>query len=207
MADTEIAAKTVVALFEFEEEANRAVEDLVEHGFPRDAIHVVAGHGLSHPEEFVSAEENTEAKLIGALGKGLVVGGGAGALAGGVASLLVPAVGPFILGGALATTFFGASLGGAVGGAMGVLMEAGVDESDARLFESALRHGGVVVTVRTDEAHAREAVRILDSEGALDMDEHGSADGGRGVNRVPGATNNRVSDMGRELLKKPEPPK
>jgi hypothetical protein len=206
MADTITAAKTVVALFEFEEQANRAVDDLVEHGFARDAINVVAGHELSHPEEFVSAEENTQGKLLGALGKGLVVGGGAGALAGGVASLLVPVVGPFVLGGALATTFFGASLGGAVGGAMGVLMEAGVDESDARLFESALRHGGVVVTVRTDESHAREAVGILDRRGALDMDEHGSNDGGRGVNRVPGATNNRVSDMGRERSKPAERP-
>jgi hypothetical protein len=195
MTESETTAKTVVALFEFEEEANRAVDDLVEQGFARDGIHVVVGHALSKPEEHVSGEGDFEGKMVGALGKGLAMGGGAGAIAGGVASLAIPGAGPFILAGALATTFFGAGLGGAVGGAMGVLMQAGVDESNARLFESALRHGGVIVTVQTDESRATEAVGILDRRGALDMDHHETHGEDRGVDRVAGSTNNRVSDM------------
>jgi hypothetical protein len=198
MTESETTAKTVVALFEFEEEANRAVEDLVEQGFARDGISVVTGHGLSKPEEHVSAEGDFEGKMVGALGKGLAVGGGAGAIAGGVASLVIPGVGPFVLAGALATTFFGAGLGGAVGGAMGVLMQAGVDESNARLFESALRHGGVVVTLQTDESRANDAVGILNRRGALDMDHHEADGADRGEDRVEGSTNNRVSDMNAE---------
>ena len=194
MTESEATAKTVIALFEFQAEADRAIEELVEQGFDREGISLIAGHDLSKPEEHVSTEGDFEGKMVGALGKGLAVGGGAGAIAGGVAALVIPGVGPFILAGALATTLFGAGLGGAVGGAMGVLMQAGVDESDARLFESALRHGGVVVTVRTDETRADEAVRILDRRGALDMDHHDTAGGDRGVDRVPGSTNSRVSD-------------
>jgi hypothetical protein len=198
MAHEQTNAKTVIALFEFEEEANRAADELVEHGFRREQVNIIAGHDLSRPEEHVSASENVEGKVMGAVGKGLAVGGGLGAIAGGVSSLLIPGVGPLVLGGALATTFLGAGLGASVGGVMAGLMKAGVTESDARLFESALRHGGVVLTVQTDGAQARQAVDILDRKGALDMDEHRLAGGDQGVDRVEGSTNNRVSDTKRD---------
>ncbi len=81
---------------------------------------------------------------------------------------------------------------------MAALMQAGVDESNARLFEAALRHGGVLVIVGTDEAYARQAVDILDNSGALDMDEHADKAGDRGEDQVPGATNNRRSDVQRD---------
>ena len=197
-------AKTVIALFEFPDEANQAADVLVQHGFSRDKIQIIAEHQLSHPEEYVTATDDVEGKLLSAVGKGLAFGGGLGAIAGGVSSLLIPGVAPLVIGGALATTFVGAGLGASVGGVMAALMKAGVDESDARLFESALRHGGVVLTLETDEAHALEAVRILDRSGALDMDEHSLVKQDGGVNRVQGATNNRVSDTKRDHSTEPE---
>ena len=196
MTDNVQSAKTVIALFEFETEANRAADELVENGFTREQIGIVAGHGLSRPEEHVDATEDVEGKTMGALGKGIAYGGGLGAVAGGLATLLIPGVGPLIIGGALATTLMGAGLGASVGGVMATLMQAGVDESDARLFESALRHGGVVLTLQTDEAHASQAVEILNRRGALDMDKHGTEPGDRGVDRVEGSTGSRVSDTG-----------
>jgi hypothetical protein len=198
MADSATEAKTVTAMFETEEAAGRAAEALENEGFAREQIGIIAGYELSEPEKYVSATENTEAKVMGGVGKGLALGGGLGAVAGTVSALLIPGVGPLMIGGALATTFLGAGLGGAVGGVAGGLMKAGVDESDARLFESALRHGGVVLTVHTDQAHARKAVDILDASGALDMDEHLLGHSDHGVDRVEGSTNNRVSDTKRE---------
>jgi hypothetical protein len=191
-------AKTVIALFETEEDAARAADELVREGYTREQIGVVAGHELSHPEEFVTASEDTDTKVIGAVGKGLAWGGGLGALVGGVSSLLVPGLGPVVIGGALASAFLGAGLGASVGGVMAGLMKAGVDESDARLFDAALRHGGVVLTVHTDEARARQAVQVLDRNGALDMDEHRLKWGDRGVDQVEGSANNRISDTHRD---------
>ncbi|MBC8166609.1 MAG: hypothetical protein H7Y20_12145 [Bryobacteraceae bacterium] len=191
-------ARTVIALFEFEEEADRAAEKLVAEGFERDQIGIVAGHELSRPEEYVEAEKDTEGKVIGAVGKGLAFGGGLGAIAGGVSLLLLPGVGPLAVGSVLAATFLGAGLGASVGGVQAGLMKAGVDESDARLFEAALRHGGVVLTVQTDEAMARHAVKILDRSGALDMDEHNLMQGDRGVDQVEGATGGRANDTHRD---------
>jgi hypothetical protein len=184
-------AKTVTSLFETEEDAGRAAGALIEEGFTQDQIGIIAGHELSHPERHITAPENSEGKVLNAVGKGLALGGGLGALAGGVSALLIPGVGPLVVGGALAAAFLGAGLGASAGGVMAGLMKAGVDESDARLFEDALRHGGVVLTVHTDESRVRHAVTILDSHGALDMDEHRQRWGDPGVDRVEGATNNR----------------
>jgi hypothetical protein len=198
MAEESTTAKTVIALFESEEEANRATEDLVNHGFVREQMEVIAGNELSRPEDHVTTTENSEEKVIAAVGKGAALGGGLGAVAGGVSSLLIPGLGPLVIGGYLAASFLGAGLGASVGGVMAGLMKAGVDESNARLFEAGLRHGGVVVCLSTDEAHAREAVRILDRNGALDMDEHGLNPGDRGVDRVEGSADNRVNDTHRD---------
>ena len=189
--------KTVTALFETEDEAGRAASALVEDGFLHDQIGIIAGHELSHPEHHITAPENSEGKVVNAVGKGLAYGGGLGAIAGGLSALLIPGIGPLLVGGALATTFLGAGLGASVGGVMAGLMKAGVDESDARLFEDALRHGGVVLTVHTDEDNARRAVTILDTNGALDMDEHRQRYGDRGADRVEGATNNRIDNTRR----------
>jgi hypothetical protein len=198
MADNNLTAKTVIALFEFEEEANHAASRLEQEGFSRDQISIISENDLSRPEEHVTAADNVEGKIMGAVGKGLAFGGGLGAIAGGVSSLLIPGVAPIVIGGALATTFIGATLGASVGGVMAALMKAGVDESDARLFEAALRHGGVVLTLHTDDDHARKAVELLDRSGALDMDEHRLATDDHGVNRVEGSTGNRVSDTKRD---------
>ena len=197
MSETVTNGKTVTALFKTEAEAGRAADALFEGGFTHEQIGIIAGHELSHAENHTTAPEDSERKVMNALGKGLAFGGGLGALAGGLSALLIPGVGPLVVGGALATTFLGAGLGAATGGVMAGLMKAGVDESDARLFEDALRHGGVVLTVHTDAAHARQAVTILDSHGALDMDEHRQRFGDQGTDQVDGATNNRIDNTHR----------
>lgn len=197
MPEDTLEGKSVVAMFEFEEDANRAADELVREGFAREQITIIVEHELSRPEKYVKTEDDSAGKVVGAVGKGLALGGGIGAVAGGLSALLLPGVGPLVIG-VLATTVTGAGLGASAGGFMAALMQAGVDESDARLFESALRHGGVVLTVRTDEANARKAVEILDRKGALDMDEHGLAPDDRGVDQVEGSTSNRLADTQRD---------
>ncbi|MDZ4803170.1 MAG: hypothetical protein SGI92_33850 [Bryobacteraceae bacterium] len=193
MADTFTAARTVVALFERKENADRAADELLAAGFTRESIGVISGHQLSEPQDHVSAKEDSSGKMVSAVQKGLAMGGGLGAVAGGLSALLIPGVGPLMVGGALASAFLGAGLGAAVGGVMAGLMKAGVNESDARLFEEGLRHGGVVVTVHTDDRMDRQAVVILDRNGAMDMDEH-SRENRNGTNHVDGATGSRSND-------------
>lgn len=195
MADTVIAPKTIVGLFETKDDAARAADELFREGFSQDQIGIVAGHELSNADAHTIVPEDSEGKVVDAIGKGLGFGGILGAIAGGAVSLLFP--GAIVLGGALASAFLGAGLGASAGGVMAGLMAAGVDESDARLFEEALRHGGVVLTVHTDEAHSRQAVQVLDRNGALDMDEHRLRWGDRGEDCPAGATDNRRDDTHR----------
>ena len=203
MEDNIPTARTVIALFEFDDDAKRAAEKLTAAGFEQDQINIIKEHALSRPEEYVNAQDDGPGKLMGAVGKGVTFGGGLGAIAGGISAMLIPGVGPLVIGGALATTFLGAGLGASVGGVMATLMKAGVDESEARLFEAALRHGGVVLTLLTDEANARRAVEILDGSGALDMDEHRLVQGDSGVDHVEGATDGRANDMHRDHSREP----
>src|SRR6187402_2812282 len=130
MTDQSTTARTVVALFERKENAIRAADELVEAGFAAEQIGLISGHELSEPREHVTAQEDSGKKMVGAVQKGLAVGSGIGAVAGGLSALLIPGVGPLLVGGALASVFLGAGLGASVGGVMAGLMKAGVNESD-----------------------------------------------------------------------------
>jgi hypothetical protein len=97
---------------------------------------------------------------------GAVTGGVVGGLAGWAAATgLIPVVGPFLAGGALATALEGAALGGTAGAVVDALVRAGVSEKQARAHEADLRAGRFLVTVATD-LRAEEAAAILRDCGA-----------------------------------------
>jgi hypothetical protein len=184
MADNVTGEQTVIGIFDAPEDAIRAVDELVEHGFGHDTIGVIGGPELGGTGEHVTATDDTEEtsdKVMSAIGKGVAVGGGLGALSGAVTSLIIPGIGPLVAAGVLATAFVGGALGASVGGVMAGLMQAGVDEPAARLFGSALRHGRMLVTVRASQDRVRDAVMILDRNGALDLEEYRSASGEQGT--------------------------
>lgn len=104
---------------------------------------------------------------------GVATGAGIGAAAGGAAGLLtgiglmaIPGVGPVVAAGWLAATAVGAVAGGATGAAAGgiidALVDSGVDRDDAPVYAEALRRGGTVVSVRTDDARRDAASAIMD---------------------------------------------
>jgi hypothetical protein len=106
------------------------------------------------------------------VGEGALIGGLAGLLAG-VAALAIPGVGPLFVAGALASvvtsTAAGATAGAAAGGILGMLNEAGIPDEQARMYESGIRSGNVLVTVRTNnEGAARDALR---EAGAIDIEQ------------------------------------
>jgi hypothetical protein len=151
-------AQTVVAYFRDRGAADRAYEALVREGFSRDDISVL-GRGVE-----------------GEKGLAEDVGGGEGALAGGIfglllgtAAMLIPGIGPVVAIGPLAAALTGAITGGVtgavVGGITAALVHTGVPEEAARFYEERLRAGGYLITVRTDDARVEEARRILESMG------------------------------------------
>ena len=127
-------------------QAERAVKDLQTAGVPYSDISLVANRHVS--EKYANVEENSPT-ATGA-GVGAALGGGAGLLAG-VGLLAIPGLGPVVAVGWLASTALGLVAGSAAGGIVGALVGAGTSEADAHVYSEAVRRGGTLLTVRTEQ--------------------------------------------------------
>jgi uncharacterized protein (TIGR02271 family) len=102
-------------------------------------------------------------------GIGAATGLGVGGLWGlGIMAGVLPAIGPAIAGGALATLLTSAAAGAATGGLLGALAGMGIPEDEAEYYEGEFERGGTIVTVRADHRYD-EAKRVLQQFGAYDV--------------------------------------
>ena len=152
--------RTVVGLFPRRSDAESAIRDLKQAGFSDDRI----GVAMQDPNEQGDLLESTGGTAAEGAAAGALSGGLIGGLIGLLGSLLIPGVGPIVVGGVLASALTGAGLGAATGGVIGALMGMGVPEADAQHFDSGLRSGRTLVTVNAG-ARTDEALGILDRHG------------------------------------------
>ena len=181
-------AKTVVGLFDTTDEANTVVTDLVNQGFNRNDISVVANDaagkykqtgtgttttGTTTASGNADGEDAADAAGSGAV-SGTMVGGGLGLLVG-LGALLIPGIGPVIAAGPIATvlgmTAAGAGIGAAAGGLIGALTHAGVPEDDANYYAEGVKRGGTLVMVAAPDDRAQTAYDVMQNHGAVDIDE------------------------------------
>src|SRR6476661_3176410 len=160
--DGQTTGRTVVGLFARRRDAEAAIRDLKTAGFKDNQV----GVALPEREEQSDLLESTGAKEAEGAAAGAVSGGLVGGLIGLLGSLLIPGVGPIVVGGVLASTLTGAGIGAAAGGIIGALMGLGVPETDARHFDQGLRLGSTLVTVDAGPRTA-EALVILDRHGRV----------------------------------------
>jgi len=165
--------KTVVGLFEYYQDAERAVNDLTAYGFGRNEISVAAGiTALRERDVGDKGAAVAESAGAGAVG-GAAVGGIAGLLVG-IGALAIPGIGPIVAAGTLATalgtTAAGAGIGAAAGGLIGALVGLGIPEEDAQFYAEGVKRGGVLVTVQTSDDRANDALNIMRRANAVDVD-------------------------------------
>jgi hypothetical protein len=177
-------AKTVVGLFDTFSGAQNVIQELVNNGFQRNDISLMANDAKG---EFAKAKE------VGGTGSAAAEGAGAGAVGGGVlggvlgllvgvGALAIPGIGPVLaagplaaaLGAAGASTLVGAGIGAAAGGVIGALIGAGIPEEDANFYAEGVRRGGSLVIVRAPDDMAQSAYDIMRRYGAVDVDERGA---------------------------------
>ncbi len=161
-------AKTIVGLFDSLADAHSAVRELADMGVPRSDISLVAGD--------TKGEYSTKTGNLGDEMSGAAAGAGTGAILGGIGGLLVglgvlaiPGVGPLIAAGPLATTLLGAGVGAAAGGLLGALVDVGVPEDEANYYAEGVRRGGVLVSLRAEDAMVDRVVSILERHNAVDV--------------------------------------
>jgi hypothetical protein len=155
---------TVTGLFKTPAEAQSAVQELVNSGWPHEDIGLVTGRpsaGGRHDPHALGVKDAE---------KGAVVGGLAGLFIG-LSELAVPGVGPVLVGGWLVTTLLGAGVGAAAGGLVGSLVDAGISHEEAGRLAEGVKAGGTLVTVRSSGDRIADAEEILRRHGAANIEE------------------------------------
>jgi hypothetical protein len=155
--------KTLSRVYDTYAQAKQVVTDLKAAGVPDSEVSLVANKHVS--AQYDDVNEQTATKT--GLGVGAAVGGAGGLLAG-LGIVAIPGVGPVVAAGWLAATLAGAVAGAATGGVVGILVDAGVSKEDAEVYSEAIRRGGTLVTVRTDDNRAAAVQSILDQHRPID---------------------------------------
>jgi hypothetical protein len=147
------------ALFDSQDEAQRAVAELRQSGISDGALSVIAQKGRTMTTRDVHGEVTDEEHTNVLRG---ILGGGALGAGLGVAALAIPGVGPLAALGAIAASAvpeamaIGAAVGATAGTFNEVLLKHGVDEHDAKYYGEGMKNGGVLVTVDGGGERARD---------------------------------------------------
>lgn len=166
-------AKTVVGYFDNFRQAENAVDELTRDGFRREDISIIANQEARRSTTRVSGSDKageSDAGTGAAVGAttGAVVGGAAGLIAS-LAGLTIPVVGPILAAGPIVAMLSGAGVGAVAGGLIGALVNLGVPEEEARVYEEAVKRGGTLVTLKAEDARAQAAADIMNRHGAVDI--------------------------------------
>jgi hypothetical protein len=175
-----VTIREAVGVFHNWQNLQAAVDELLDHGFDRADLSVLAsekavneklGHVYERVREleddpktprvaYVSKDDVTEARAFAISALGYV-----GAVA---------AVGAIVAsGGTLAAIIGGALAAGGVGAGLGTILAHAIGRDQARNVERQIERGGVLLWVRTpDASHEQRAVEILKKHGGDDVHLH-----------------------------------
>jgi uncharacterized membrane protein len=151
--------KKIVGIFQTEQEAIKAIEDLKRHGYSSDDISVVA----KNREGLDNVSEETGTKAPEGLATGAATGGvlgGVGGLLLGIGALAIPGIGPFIAAGPIVATLTGAAVGAGAGGLVGGLIGLGIPEDEASRYNEYVNNGNILVLV---DSHAERNRDVYDT--------------------------------------------
>lgn len=161
------AQDMVVGTFNSHDEAEQAVRKLMDAGVPADHISILA-RGLEVREKVAGYITTGDVAREGA-GLGAWAGGLAGLLVG-AAFLWVPAFGPLVVLGPLASAALGAVEGGALGGLVGAIIGKQVENDRIPKIESALKAGKFLVVVHGSNQELETARRVLSENNGQDVE-------------------------------------
>jgi hypothetical protein len=171
---------TVVGLFDDFTTAQQVVDELVKRGFRRDEISLMANASSSEYAQYFQAETNpamvADQERPLTAGEGAGVGATVGAITGiviGLASFVIPGIGPVIGAGPLIAGLTGGAVGvlagAATGGIAAGLIEAGVPQEEAHLYEESIRRGGTLVAVQSPETAVGTVKNLMRDHYAVDV--------------------------------------
>lgn len=140
----------LTGMFADRESTEKAYNALQERGYSNDDISMVMSDKTRKKHFDDKGETEIGTKAAEGAGKGSAIGGTIGAIAGVVAaigtSIVIPGLG-LVIAGPIAAGLAGAGAGGITGGIIGALVGSGIPEERAKLYESGIKNGNVVLGV------------------------------------------------------------
>ncbi|MDP4091905.1 MAG: hypothetical protein Q8920_00925 [Bacillota bacterium] len=170
-------ARTVVAVFDDHRHAENAARQIKDQGLRTSDISIVAKQGDEH-----SANTDRTTATMGThdthphakndnISDGVVTGGILGGLAGlliGAGSMVIPGLGIIAAAGPITGLLSGAVTGGIVGG----LVDLGIPENRSKQYETDIRAGKILFSMRADNNKIDDIASILRSNGAESVDTY-----------------------------------
>jgi hypothetical protein len=194
--------KAVFGIYSSPDQAERAVNRLIDDGFPSQDVSVLmpdqrSTRDFAHHKDTKAPEGATTGVTAGG-----VVGGALGVLVG-LGALAIPGLGPLLAAGPIVAGLAGLGAGGAVGGLIGALVGMGIPEYEARRYEGRVKDGGILLSVHCetpgDILRARE---ILSGTGAVDIASSAETSG---AESPPSPTPRRTqAGIGRDTVSGPK---
>lgn len=169
---------SIIAVYDEFQQAERAVEDLVNHGYRRENISLITNDSSGEYQRYVESldtdvDDDDSMDADEGFGFGAVIG-----TLTGLGIALLPGVGPvFALGplGAALISGIGAASGAATGGLVAGLTDIGADEDTAQLYSETVRRGGTLLVIRVAEENEDEVMSILNDYDPVDMEDRESS--------------------------------
>lgn len=188
--------RTVVAMFDDLDTAQRALEELLRNGFDRSDISVVRANQTGEYTSNTTTNTGDASGVAAGAGVGAALGGLAGLVVG-LGALAIPGIGPIVAAGPLATTLAGAGIGAVAGGLIGALTDVGIPEEEAGYYAEGIRRGSTLLTVRASDNMVSRASDILNRFSPVDVTQRATewrAAGWSGYD--PSASSTQSSTMG-----------
>lgn len=141
----------LTGMFRDRESTENAYKTLHERGYTKDDINLIMSDE-TRKKHFSGDVKETElgSKAAEGAGTGSAIGGTVGAIVGVIAaigtSVAIPGLG-IVLAGPIAAGLAGAGTGGITGGVIGALVGSGIPEERAKLYESGIQSGNIVMGV------------------------------------------------------------
>jgi len=155
--------RMLTGMFADRESTENAYDTLHKRGYTKDDINLVMSDE-TRKKHFSKGETEVGTKAMEGAGTGSAIGGVVGAAVGIIAaigtSLVIPGLG-LIVAGPIAAGLAGAGAGGVTGGLIGALVGSGMNEERARLYESGIKDGKIVMGV---QPHNDEDAKYFETE-------------------------------------------
>lgn len=164
-------SKTVVGVFDSHRYAENAARQIKEQGLRTDDISIITRQGDDDEGRNTATMKAGSRGVNDNISDGVVTGGILGGLAGlliGAGSMVIPGLGIIAAAGPITGLLSGAVTGGIVGG----LVDLGIPENRSRQYETDVKAGKVLFSMRTSEDKIEHITSILRSNGASSVDSY-----------------------------------